>query len=206
MPVMDGFELLEALKTRPALQHIPVLMLTARQGQSERLTALIVGVDDYLVKPFDNQELLVRVYNLINRYREKAQQAPLAGEARHDEHTPQGIGQDHRILDREQLDWLKDLEAFAVKHISDSQFNVSFLSNYANMSERNFLRHIKKTTGLTPSEYIKEIRLHHARQLLENKQVKSVKAVSRAVGFNSHEYFSDIFHQRFGRRPSTYLS
>lgn len=205
MPVMDGFDLLEKLKQNEKYQGIPVIMLTARQERSQRLKALRVGVDDYLVKPFDNQELLIRVKNLILRHEEKVKQFSVIGDSQPDENSPKGIGQNHQPLDTEQLQWLKELEAYAIKHIADNQFNVSFLSNYANMSERNFLRHIKKATGLTPSEYIKEIRLHHARQLLESGKVKSVKAVSKAVGFNSQEYFSDIFHNRFGRRPSTYL-
>lgn len=205
MPVMNGFELLEKLKADERFSNIPVLMLTAHQDRSKRLQALTVGVDDYLVKPFDNQELLIRVRNIIFRYWERVKQNSSHGEGKRDEGSPRGVGQNHNSLDKEQLKWLKELEAFSIKHISDSQFNVSFLSHFANMSERSFQRHIKKVTGLTPSEYIKEIRLHHARQLLESGSVKSVKAVSKAVGFSSHEYFSDIFQNRFGRRPSTYL-
>lgn len=205
MPQMDGVALIEQLKADSRYQQIPIIMLTARRDKSQRLKALTIGVDDYLVKPFDNQELLIRIKNLVLRSRKKLKPDTPVGEARHDANKPDGIGQNNPTLDSEQVNWLKDLEAYAIKHLSNSQFNVSFLSHYANMSDRNFQRHVKKITGMTPSEYIKEIRLHHARELLETGQINSVKAVSKAVGFSSHEYFSNQFYQRFGRRPSTYL-
>lgn len=205
MPQIDGLELAQRLKQDGRYQHIPIIMLTARRDRTQRLKVLTIGVDDYLTKPFDNQELLIRIKNLVLRNRKKLSPDTPVGEARHDATKPDGIGQNYPTLDSEQINWLKDLEAYAIKHLSDSQFSVSFLSHYANMSERNLQRHIKKITGMTPSEYIKEIRLHHARELLESGEMASVKAVSKAVGFSSHEYFSNQFYQRFGRRPSTYL-
>lgn len=205
MPGMDGVQLTEQLKLDKRFQNIPIIMLTARRDRNQRLKALTIGVDDYLTKPFDNQELLIRIKNLVIRSQEKLRPDPAVGDSRHDENKPEGIGQNNLTQDAEQLDWLKDLETFAIKHLSDSQFNVGFLSTYANMSDRNFQRHMKRVTGMTPSEYIKEIRLHQARELLESGTIKSVKGVSRAVGFSSHEYFSDQFFNRFGRRPSTYF-
>lgn len=205
MPVMDGLALLDHLKSDDRYSALPVIMLTARRDRPLRLKALTIGVDDYLIKPFDNEELLIRIDKLLKGYRERVKQPNIQGENTPDEGTPKGIGQNHTSLDAEQIKWLKELEMHAVKNLSKSQFSVSFLSSFANMSDRNFQRHIKKLTGLTPSGYIKEIRLHHARGLLESGNVHTVKAASKAVGFNSPEYFSDIFQNRFGKKPSSYL-
>lgn len=201
MPVLDGLEFLQALKGDDRFAGLPVIMLTALKNHADRLKALTIGVDDYLVKPFDNQELLIRVRNLLHRSWERSNYAspePEEGES--------FFVETHLVPDASQLEWLKDLETFSLKNISNSQFGVGFLSSYANMSERNFQRHIKKATGMTPSEYIKELRLHQARELLESGQIDSVKAVSKAVGFTDQEYFSTVFQSRFGRRPSTYLA
>ncbi len=188
MPQMDGFELLGYLKSHLAWQAIPVIVLTARANEEDKLHALRIGVDDYLYKPFSPQELLVRLQNLlVHRAKRLGQQ------------------QDPAMLSADQQ-WLREVESKAFQLLKEiPEFNISDLAEITLLSERHFRRKIQQISGLTANEYLKEIRLQYARQLLENKVMNTVSEVSYAVGFTTTHYFSKVFAERFGKKPSEYL-
>lgn len=191
MPVMDGYQLLEKLKSDDATRHIPVIMLTARAEASDKLKALRIGVDDYLTKPFDEEELLARIENLLkNRaVRELVQREEQPGTA-----SP--------ILAQAEADWLADFEAYIRAHIADDALSISFLAQEFSMSESTFLRQVTRITGLSPKQYLQEVRLHAAREMLENKTYSSVSQVAAKVGYTDTRTFSRSFRQRFGKLPS----
>ena len=72
LPELSGFEVLERLRADRALSEVPVLMLTARRDEPDRVQGLSLGADDYLVKPFSPQELVLRVRNILRRTKTKA--------------------------------------------------------------------------------------------------------------------------------------
>lgn len=200
MPVMDGFQLIEKLKSDKRLQSIPVVMLTARAEMHDRLKALRIGVDDYLTKPFEEEELFARIKNLLNhaamrqRFQadEQAEAAPEAGQ------TPIPLSTDNLI-------WLAELEQTVRQNIGNSYLSVDFLAEQMRLSRAQFYRRLQALTGLTPNQYLQEILFNHARQLLEQRQVNSVKAAAAAIGIHTVQYFSEQFKARFGKLPSTYL-
>jgi signal transduction histidine kinase/DNA-binding response OmpR family regulator/ligand-binding sensor domain-containing protein len=190
MPRMDGMTLLRNLKTDDRLRDLPFVMLTARTALEDKLDALRTGVADYLTKPFDEDELLARVHNLLERARERdAWRAQAADEAA--PHPPTA-GEA----------WLLELEALVRSQLTDSRLQVGYLADALNLSERQLYRRVKESTGLSPNQYIQEIRLQTARTWLEAGRFSSVKEVSHAVGFGQTEYFSRLFQQRFGKNPS----
>jgi signal transduction histidine kinase/CheY-like chemotaxis protein/AraC-like DNA-binding protein len=191
MPVMDGYQLLEKLKNDDATRHIPVIMLTARAEAGDKLKALRIGVDDYLTKPFDEEELLARIENLLkNRaVRELVQREEQPGTA-----SP--------ILAQAEADWLADFEAYIRAHIADDALSISFLAQEFSMSESTFLRQVTRITGLSPKQYLQEVRLHAARELLESKTYSSVSQVSEKVGYSNVRTFTRSFRERFGKLPS----
>jgi signal transduction histidine kinase/DNA-binding response OmpR family regulator len=190
MPVMDGFELLEAVKADSRLQQIPVIMLTARAELKDKLKALRIGVDDYLIKPFDEEELKARVANLLQHYVNRNQ-----GEEEQEKTDVPALGE----ADRE---WLAEVEDLVLKQIKSSNLNLSMLVDDLAISHRQFNRRLKRLTGLNASGYIREVRLHHARELLLRGTYRTIAEVSYAVGFDTPKYFSRLFFQRFGKRPS----
>ncbi len=197
MPVMDGYQLLEKLKSDDSTRHIPVIMLTARAEARDRLKALRIGVDDYLLKPFDEEELLVRIENLLknqaNRRPEAAAEA--LGEL-------ESVGPAMSETDRE---WLEAFEVFVQKNLSDNILAVSTLAFEFAMSESTLLRQLKRLTGLTPAQYLQELRLDKARELLENRRYNSIAEVAAKVGYNDARSFSRVFRARFGKLPSELL-
>ncbi|WP_273276362.1 ATP-binding protein [Maribacter polysiphoniae] len=204
MPVMDGFKLLEALKTNENLWMIPVVMLTAKAEIEDRLTALRIGVDDYLIKPFEEAELFARIKNLLNNVKKrknttlKKQEAnTIIASGMHPSNTS--------ILCIPDQEWLAKLEEKVKSNIGDFNLSVDTLADELFISRAQFFRRVQVLTGMTPLQYIKEIRYDFARNLLETKNVRSVKAASHAIGIKKVQYFSEKYKKRFGKSPSEYL-
>ncbi|MCB0640286.1 MAG: response regulator, partial [Phaeodactylibacter sp.] len=191
MPRMDGFELLKKLREDDRFRHIPIIMLTARTEDHDKLNALRAGVDDYIHKPFLEGELIARVQHLIRHYR-----------GRKSETIRPDLKRDLSGVD---LHWLEKVESLTMEHLSKAYFSVSFLTDQLAMSERQFQRRIKQITGLSPNRYVREIRLVKARELLVSGKVETVAEVAHAVGFDTPAYFSSLFQERFGRKPIDFL-
>ncbi len=209
MPVMDGFKLLQELKTTPQYCTIPVVMLTARAELEDKLNALRIGVDDYMIKPFVEEELLTRVQNLLSNARSRktvtseveSNQLELAqeqnGRAINIENAP--------AINKEDLEWLADFEQKILDTISDFDFNLEALSSMIFLSPRQIRRRLKKLTGLTFSQYLRAARFKEARRLLELREVKTIKQLAYKVGMRDVKYFSQQFKKHFGKSPSAYL-
>ncbi|PHN05471.1 hybrid sensor histidine kinase/response regulator transcription factor [Flavilitoribacter nigricans] len=192
MPKMDGFELLKKLKDSDEYRHIPVVMLTARSEMQDKLKALRIGVDDYLLKPFVEDELLSRVQNLLGNYQNRQRELPEQLPAKAD-------------VSAADLLWLEELETILRKEVSNPEFTFIQLESRLFISRSQLQRRIKKITGLTPNKYFREIKLQVARELLESGQVRTVNEVAHAVGFDTTKYFSKIYEMRYGKRPVEWL-
>jgi YesN/AraC family two-component response regulator len=202
MPVMDGFALLEKLKATEAWRKIPVIMLTARADIQDKLAALRIGVDDYLVKPFVTEELTARMNNLLERHhaRNNAEWVQAAeDEGTDDDTTP--LPETPVSPPR-----LQQLEAVITDYLDRQEnFTLDALAEKINISKRQLQRNIKEETGMTANSYIREMRLHRARLYLEAKTFATITELSYAVGFNDPHYFSTLFAERYGKRPGEYL-
>jgi DNA-binding response OmpR family regulator len=195
MPVMDGFEFLEKVKANDKWRGLPFIMLTARAEMQTRLNALRIGVDDYLLKPFDEEELLVRVKNLIANYKERIATTRILSEDTVEQ--PKEI----MVLKADQ-EWLAALEQLIFAEIDNSIFSVDFLAEALSINRKTLYNKIKELTGLTPTKYIRAIQLQKAKNLLE-KGI-AVNVVALQVGFQNTEYFSTLFKENFGKPPSFY--
>ncbi|WNH13998.1 ATP-binding protein [Thalassobellus suaedae] len=204
MPVMDGFKLLETLKTNENLWMIPVVMLTARAEIEDRLTALRIGVDDYLTKPFEEAELFARINNLLNNVKKRKNISPKKLKA-NTKISSVSHSSDKSTLCIPDQEWLAKLEEKIKSNISNFNLSVDTLANELFISRAQFFRRVQALTGMTPLQYIKEIRYAFARNLLETKNVRSVKAASYAIGIRKVQYFSEKYKKRFGKSPSEYL-
>ncbi len=194
MPVMDGYQLVEKLKEEEATRHLPIIMLTARANQDDRLKALRIGVDDYLTKPFDEEELKARINNLL------ANQAGRKSAA-----TEMGGKTDAPVLSQTDQEWLGNFEAYVQQNLSNDVLTVAFLAQEFAMSESTLFRQVKRLTGLSSKQYIQEVRLDAARLLLENRTYRSVSQVAEKVGFARPRTFSRSFKERYGRSPHSFF-
>ena len=193
MPIMDGFDFLEKVKANDRTRGLPFIMLTARAESQTRLNALRIGVDDYLIKPFNEEELLVRVKNLIANYKERK---IFIAEESHDENSALL----EPIISAPDQQWLEQAEKLILKEMGNGVFSNDYLADLLSISRDTLYKNIKIFTGLTPTKYARLIRLQKAKTLLA--QGKSVKEVSYEVGFQKPEYFSKLFKKEFGKLPS----
>lgn len=190
MPRMDGTELTRQLKTDPRTSHIPVVMLTAKAGQAEKIEGLETGADDYLTKPFDGRELQIRARNLVEL---RAQlRAKFAGEIRVQPKDVAVNSVDEQFLRR-------TLDAIEQK-MDDEHFGVEDLASAVGMSRSQLHRKLTALTGLSPVEIIRKMRLERARDLLA-QGAGNVSEVAYRVGFSSASYFSTCFSEHFGVAP-----
>lgn len=200
MPVMDGYQLLQKIKSTDDWRHLPLVMLTARADVQDKLKALRIGVDDYILKPFDEDELLVRIDNLLQNV-----QTRLVWTSQHQDTTAELPIPSTPAISQEDLIFLEKMEDLVSKNISNFNLTVGYIAAQLYIGQTQFYKKVKKLTGLTPNQYIQEVRYAKARQLLENQRYSTVKEVVYAIGVKDTRYFSKQFKKRFGKLPSDYL-
>ena len=199
MPGMDGFTLLNHLKKDDRYAWIPTVMLTARSDARDKLQALTIGVDDYITKPFSAHELRIRINNLITKRKEALKYNSSSA------NNPEQQNEQLKPPSARDLKWLQSAEQALLSAIDQPDLTNHDLAKELALSERQVARKIKQITGLSPNKYFREIRLQYARELLEKGEVATVNEAAFAVGFDTPSYFSRLFEERFGRRPSDFL-
>ncbi len=182
MPEMDGFEFRRRINEIPQYQNIPFIMLTARALEEDKLRGFQLGIDDYLTKPFSADELRARIKNLLKNKisRSKAEE-------------------DNISFDDDLIEKARNIVA---KHMSDPSFKVTQLASELNYSARQFARILKKCTGLSPVEFVLELRLLQAYRRVQERRFSTLSEVQYDIGIESASYFSSKFKERFGITPS----
>ncbi len=195
MPEMDGFTMLRMIKTNLNISHLPVVMLTSKADVGNRLEGLERGADAFLAKPFDMEELHMVIENLIhNRQRLKGKFSGAQQQADKLE-LPEVKGNDEQLMER--------IMKVVNKNLSNSDFNVDMLTQEVGISRAQLHRKMKELTGISTSEFIRNIRLEQAARLLKEQKI-NVTQVAYTVGFSNLAHFSTIFRKHFGVSPSEY--
>ena len=194
MPKMDGFKLCEKLKTDERTSHIPMILLTAKAAKEDKLAGYETGADEYLMKPFDTDELKSRIKNLISQ-RKRLQQ----------HFRKQGlIGIDQQKITSVDKKFLQKSIDIINKHISDSSFSVEMLAEELAISRSGLQKKIQSLIGETPGDLIRRIRLNEAAELIKHK-FGNLSEIALEVGYNNPAHFSEAFKRQFGVAPSQYL-
>ena len=194
MPEMDGLEFCQKLKSDERTSHIPVIMLTAKAEDKNKLEGLETGADAYLTKPFNVEELEIRMQKLIElRHKLIAKFSKIISVAPGDINT-------HNADER----FLQSALGIIEHNISNSDFDVEKFSKEMGLSRVQLYRKIKALTNLTITELIRKIRIKRAAQLLENNK-GDIAGIAYEVGFNNLSYFSKCFKEEFHCTPSDYI-
>lgn len=202
MPGADGFEVLRTLKRDERSSHVPIVLLTALGDRESRLHGLEEHADDYLVKPFDPDELVLRARNLVEARRIAAQRAARLLESPTRPAGPDEAAAPHHGP-RERA-FLARLEAAAMKGHADAEFSVSDLASQVAMSDRQLQRKLRALLGVSPADYLREVRLRQAAELL--RAGHSATRVAMDTGFASASHFGALFKARFGQTPGEYAA
>lgn len=194
MPEMDGWELCKQLKSDILISHIPVVLLTALSETEHTIKGLELGADAYLAKPFNLDYVVTLVRNILAN-RVKIQSHFAKGQV--EKIDPNEFTK----LDNELLNQAKKN---VLQNISSPEFSVQMLSNLLAMSRVNLHVKFKALCGLSPSEFIMQIRLQEAVRLLKNKE-HQIGEIADLTGFSTASHFSRNFKKYYGASPSDFL-
>ncbi|WP_297100667.1 ATP-binding protein [uncultured Draconibacterium sp.] len=194
MPEMDGFELCKKLKEDIRTSHIPIVLLTAKADIPSRIEGLEQGADAYVVKPFNQQELLVRLQKLLE-LRKKLYQR-----------FSKGNGFDYStdpLMQREDR-FMKKLNSAISENLNNEDFNIPELCEEMAMSKSQLYRKFKALTNQSVARYIRSLRMQKAKQLLSSSSM-NITEVGYEVGMKSLSTFSQVFKEEFGESPREFL-
>lgn len=194
MPIKDGFEVLGLLKSDEKTSHIPIILLTARADIQSRLAGLRKGADAYLAKPFNPEELIATIQNLLETRKKlqlKYQQLVIVAPPINDVKA--------EVEDMEDL-FIQKFKAVVNENVSNSNFEMPDLEKALAMSRSQIYRKIKALTDKSPSQLIRSIRLQQGRHLLLTTQL-TVSEIAYEVGYTAINNFSDAYLEEFGERP-----
>jgi signal transduction histidine kinase/CheY-like chemotaxis protein len=194
MPVMDGYELCNHVKTNELTSHIPVILLTAKSSEEYLILGLKYGADDYITKPFNPGILKLRIHNILEN------RIHLSKKFRSElDSIPANI----KLSEIDQ-GFLEKLVKIIEDNIDDSNINGDRLASDLGVSKGNLYKKLKALTGLTVNIFIRNIRLKIAAKLLR-KGNYNISEVAYAVGFNNPKYFSTCFSELFDMSPKEYM-
>jgi len=191
MPGMNGYEVTQKLKTDPRTSHIPIIMLTAKATQDDKLAGLEQGADAYLVKPFDRAELLVRVEQLLGL--RKTLQEKYRGEIALPPVPEKPLSLDEVFL--------QTARQTVLDQLTKTDLSVHDICEAVSLARTQVYRKLKALTGQSPTLFIRSIRLQKSRELLADPKL-NVSEIAYEVGFTDPGYFTRVFSEEFGQTPT----
>lgn len=196
MPKMDGLDFLKKIRTNSNFSHIPVILLTSKIEQEDRISGLEIGADAYLAKPFNIDELLVQINNLIaNRRLLKGKYSGAQDQL--DKIKKIDFKSSDEIL-------MERIMNFVNEHIGNSDLNVEMLAQSVGLSRVQLHRKLKEITGLPTAEFIRNLKLKQSTILLIEKKM-NITQIAYAVGFTNQTHFSTAFKKFYGITPTEYI-
>ncbi|MBT3243046.1 MAG: response regulator [Bacteroidetes bacterium] len=192
MPNLDGIELCQRLKESDRTNHIPVIILTAKDADEPKVEAYGAGADGYITKPFSSRLLTTRVENILNQ-RKALRQRFSAGNWNIS--LPETDSPDIRFI--------KNVESTILNLIEEDEVNVPVLARELGFSRTSLYRKIKSVTGFSINHFIRIVKLKHAAFLLINEDL-TVSEVAFKLGFTDLKYFRNCFKDRYDILPSEY--
>lgn len=193
MPVLDGLQMCREIKEDPSMNHIPVILLTARAFTLQMKEGLNYGADDYITKPFDMETLIVKISNMI-KSRENLKKMYAV------DLSLKNMGIELNSSDDL---FLSKLNEVISKHISDPELDVESLCAHLGMSRPSLYRRMQAAAHVSPSHFLQTVRLHLAAKMLKETDL-SVYEIMDACGFSNPTYFTSLFKNKYGSPPIRY--
>jgi DNA-binding response OmpR family regulator len=193
MQKIDGLKLCELIKSQEVTSHIPVILLTARTDQNSKLDGLAKGADDYIGKPFDIDELVVRIENLVANRRRLQQK------------YSKDILLSSPEIKFESIDevFLKKILTFIDSNLDQPSLTVETLADECCISQVQLYRKVKALTGHGPNELIRNIRLERAANMIKYN-AGSIAEIAYQCGFSNLSYFSKCFKEKYQKSPTEF--
>lgn len=196
MPKLDGFELTSSLREDTRSSHIPIILLTAKASDQDKIDGLSMGADAYINKPFHKKELLIRVEKLL----ESRKALQLHYSLTEDNSTSKLLlDQQYPLIKLEDV-FIENIKSIIYQQINNPNLNTATLCSAIGLSQAQLYRKLKAVANETPNSYIRKVRLQKAKELLETTDL-NVAEIAYDLGFNDPNYFSRVFHKQYGKSP-----
>lgn len=193
MPGMNGLDLCKEIKSSPLLSHVPVVLISAKTGYEDYIEGLKHGADAYIRKPFQAEELQVRVENLIRSrelLKEKYHRAVVKEERNNTD-------------DNVNVDFLRHVTDIIYREMKNPDFSSGKLAQELAIGVSQLNKKLNAATGYPASTYILQVKLSHAKKILSS-QNKTIGEVAAECGVYDVNYFSRVFKKQTGITPTQY--
>jgi len=204
MPKMDGIQMLDKIKNDVNTSHIPVVLLSAKYSIESQINGLSYGADYYITKPFNNEFLVASINNLLRQRKKLFESLVNKGGKVVPDEKEISPAADTTLITAKDEAFLKQVISIVESKMTDANFNIETVAESMAMSRTTFYKKFKSLTGSTIVEFVRDIRLQHAKQLLEAGE-KNVSEVAYSTGFSSPNYFSTCFKEKYGVSPSEFV-
>lgn len=207
MPAMDGLDMVKNIKENREICHIPIILLSAKSSLDDRISGLEQGIDDYITKPFSATYLKIRIKSLLHQRKElqeiywKAWSEKLNNtqettlEEKLTPSQPQIISYDEQFM--------QQVMQVMEEQMENSELTVDEFAQLLNLGRSVFYQKLKSIIGLSPVDFIREIRIKRAVQLIDSGEY-NFSQVAYMTGFNDPKYFGKCFKRQMGMTPSEY--
>ena len=193
MPKMDGKEMCRVIKSNFQTSHIPVIIVSALGEVDDKVEGIEIGADGYLEKPFNMKLLNAMALNLINS---RALLKQVVGEKQ----------QLKDVVKSPDKHFLSKVVKIIEDNLTNQKFSIDNLSDETGLSRSNLFRKLKGLTGMSPNDFVTQIKMNYAAQLLKNNKGIRISDVAYESGYNDPRYFSTLFKKFYGKTPKQFMS
>ncbi|KAA6347134.1 Sensor histidine kinase TmoS [termite gut metagenome] len=196
MPEMSGMEMLKRIRRDFRISHIPVIILTARSDEDDKIKAIKMGANAYITKPFSKEYLMAQLEQLLTErklFRERVWNQT-------DDKEPGSYGQ---YLVKKDILFLEKIHQVIEENLDNSEFNIDDIAANIGLSRSAFFKKLKSLTGFAPVDLIKEIRLSKSVELIKNTD-QNISEIAFAVGFKDSGYYTKCFRKKYHKTPTEY--
>ena len=193
MPQMDGNELTRIIKSSVEWNHLPVILLTAKNREEDRKQSMLIGADDYITKPFKLGDLELRIDNIIKNRKRIMESMGI-----------EDTSDKEKVLTPDEL-FLQQAYNCVVKNMSNTDFDRNLFASEMGASSSTLYNKLKSITGQNVTTFIRDIRMKEAKRLVETQPELRVSDIAYKVGFKDPKYFATCFKKEFGVQPSEYI-
>ncbi len=206
MPVMDGVEMTKRLRENEETSHIPIILLTAKTDMQSKIECLKIGANDYITKPFSMAYLEARIDNILverKKWQEKYKSALIGERLSGNSKTEECDNISQEPLESKDDAFMRSIVEIINQNMDNSEFSVEDLQDALKIGKWNLTSKVKALVGLTPMEFIRETRLAHAAELIDNSDYNMTQ-ITYMIGMSDSRYFSRCFKQKYGVTPTEY--
>lgn len=201
MPEMSGLDVLHSVRQDFSISHIPVIILTAKNTEEDKMKAVRAGANAFITKPFSSSYLTARISQLLEEQRifQRKMVARTAVENSNDDAKDEY----ERHLVKKDIEFMRRIHEIIEKNLNTNDFNIDTIAGTIGLSRSAFFKKLKSLTGLAPVDLVREIRLNKAARLIETTD-DSITEIAYSAGFRDVGYFGKCFRKKYNKTPKEY--